>query len=620
MDEAGLDALGRDPRVARLHEDRVLRPALRESVPAIGAPAAWSAGATGQGQAIAILDTGIDRDHPMLAGRVVAEACYSSSYTYVFCPWDCSTFETVSLCPGQDTSDAGPGSAVPADDHGTHMAAIAAGSGSDIAGVAPGAAIVGIQVSSQTVQFGTVVAYTSDVVAGMEHVLALSRALPIAAANLSFTDPSWWDLGCGDAGDPLALAIAELRAAGIATVVAPGDFGLSYGVMYPACFPEAIAVGSATADDTMSEFSGAGAALDLLAPGESILSAARGGGLVELGGTSAAAAHVSGAWAVLRSWNPGASVEEILSALVTTGVRIPDLRGGTPAVGEYPRIQLDRALATLPAGGPLDRASDVVDYHTWGGVGSFAVRARARCSGQPDTFSDWSDPLGVEVAVRDQLGTPQLSGPDSGWWNAPITVLVTGSGSPAGRPFQYVFAWGDGLESRLVVDSGTVSAQHSYAKRGDYAVRVIAIQQDPATIPSDWSEPLHISIDLRDVSDLTGSIVKLAGRCAPAEKGGQCTATVRVQVENRGDRRSMLTRAAVWSSQDAALSADDQFVRSVRLNPIGPGKDRLIEFKARWTPQAGGEVGSPNLLIQLDAPNYLLEYDETNNVLVAGPF
>ena len=42
VDEAGLDALGRDPRVARLHEDRVLRPALRESMPAIGAPAAWN--------------------------------------------------------------------------------------------------------------------------------------------------------------------------------------------------------------------------------------------------------------------------------------------------------------------------------------------------------------------------------------------------------------------------------------------------------------------------------------------------------------------------------------------------------------------------------------------------
>lgn len=616
VDEAGLDALGRDPRVARLHEDRVLRPALRESVPAIGAPAAWSAGATGQGQAVAILDTGIDRDHPMLAGRVVAEACYSSNGWYGgYDGWDYESWPTISVCPSGGTSDAGPGSAVPSSDHGTYVAAIAAGSGDDIAGVAPSAAIVSVQVSSQSFLGDGVVAYTSDVIAGMEHVLALSRALPIAAANLSFAMGSWWDPFCEDVGDPLALAIADLRAAGIATVAAAGDIWDNVSVSYPACFPDAIAVGSTTLDDALSWFTGAGPELDLLAPGEPILSAARGGGLVELSGTSAAAPHVAGAWAVLRSWNPSTSVEEILSALATTGVPIQDLRPGSPAVGIYPRIQVDRALAALPAGEPLTTVGDVVEYHTWGGEGYFAVRARARCSGTPGTFSDWSDPLGVEVAVRDQLGTPRLSGPDAGWANSPVTILVTGSGSPAGRDFGYVFDWGDGSREIIAVDSGTVSNTHSYKRRGDFAIRVAAWLRDPATIPSDWSEPLHISIDLRDVPDLTGSIVKLTGRCAPVEKGGQCTATVRLRVENRGDARSMPTTAFVRSSRDAVLSAADEFVRSVRLKPLGPGGARVIEFKAKWTPQAGGGAGSPQLLIELDAPNFLQEYDETNNVV-----
>ncbi|MCU0253722.1 MAG: S8 family serine peptidase, partial [Acidobacteria bacterium] len=354
VDEAGLEALGRDPRVARLHEDRMLRPALRESVPAIGAPAAWSAGATGQGQAVAILDAGVDRDHPMLAGRVVAEACYSSNDPF---DYEGSKLRGNSLCPGSDSSGAGPGSAAPAGDHGTHVAAIAAGSGSDISGVAPGAAIVGVQVSSQLFDSDWVFAWSSDVLAGMEHVLALSRALPIAAANLSLADTS--TLGCNDPADPLALAIADLTAAGIATVAASGNAGLTYLVYYPACLPGAVAVGSASADDDISFFTNANPALDLLAPGEAILSAARGGGLVELSGTSAAAAHVSGAWAVLRSWNPGAPVEEILSALATTGVEVLDLRNWDTA-RVYPRIQLDRALEALPAGGPLDRALDVV--------------------------------------------------------------------------------------------------------------------------------------------------------------------------------------------------------------------------------------------------------------------
>ncbi|MCU0254541.1 MAG: PKD domain-containing protein, partial [Acidobacteria bacterium] len=269
----------------------------------------------------------------------------------------------------------------------------------------------------------------------------------------------------------------------------------------------------------------------------------------------------------------------------------------------------------------LDRALDVVDYHAWGGEGTFAVRARARCPEAPDTFSDWSDSLEVEVAPRDQLGMPRLSGPDTGWAASPVVVEASGSGSPAGRSFEYVFDWGDGTRDGIVAaDSRAVSHTHYYRKRGEFEVRVAARPLDPATIPppSDWSEPLHISIDLRDVPDLTGRIEKLVGRCAPAGKGGQCKATARVRVENRGDRRSTITTAVVWVSQDAELSANDKFVKRVRVKPLDPGQERVIEFKARWAAGAGGGAGSPHLLIELDAPNSLLEYDETNNVVGPG--
>ena len=611
VDEAGLEALGRDPRVARLHEDRMLQPALRESVPAIGAPAAWSAGATGQDQVIAILDAGIDRDHPMLAGRVVAEACFSSNDLYDYGGW------STALCPGRDTTDVGPGSAAPSGDHGTHVASIAAGSDGDISGVAPGAGIVGIQVFSRDLVSGQVFANVSDVLAGMEQVLTLSRALPIAAVSLSLVEP--WSHAC-DTGHPLAAVIADLNAAGVATVVASGNGGSAVSVSFPACLPGAISVGSVTDDDAMSSFTDAGAELDLLSPGEAILSAARGGGLVELSGTSAAAAHVAGAWAVLRSRNPGASVEEILSALATTGVPIQDLRDGTPAVREYPRIQLGRAVEELPAGEPIDPVGEVIDYHAWeGDEVTFSVRVRARCPAAPDTYSAWSNPLGVTINRRDQLGTPRLDGPESGAAGSPVTVQVTGSGSSVGTSFEYVFDWGDGrIESALAVGSGSTSHTHYYRAPGDFEVRVAAMPHFPGSIPSDWSEPLYISIDLRDVPDLTGRIERLAGRCAPAGKGGQCTATVRVRVENRGDRRSMASTAIVWASPDAELSADDQFVRAVRLKPLGPGKERVIEFKARWAARAGGGADSPYLLIELDAPNFLLEYDETNNVVGPG--
>ena len=201
--------------------------------------------------------------------------------------------------------------------------------------------------------------------------------------------------------------------------------------MYQACFPEAIAVGSATADDTMSEFSGAGAALDaLLAPGSQSCRRPAAEAWWSWAAPWAATAHASGA-----SSSP-ALVEPRRLGREGDPVRARDDRRPNPRPPRrdlcrqrMPRIQLDRALATLPAGEALDpRQRRRRLPHLGRRLGSFAVRARARCSGRPDTFSDSSDPLGMEVAVRDQLGTPRLSGPDSGWWNAPITVLATGSG------------------------------------------------------------------------------------------------------------------------------------------------------------------------------------------------
>ena len=63
--------------VESVSEDR-LRVPLADSVPLISADQAWANGFDGTGTAIAVLDTGVDRNHPFLAGKVVSEACYST--------------------------------------------------------------------------------------------------------------------------------------------------------------------------------------------------------------------------------------------------------------------------------------------------------------------------------------------------------------------------------------------------------------------------------------------------------------------------------------------------------------------------------------------------------------
>ena len=100
---------------------------------------------------------------------------------------------------------------------------------------------------------------------------------------------------------------------------------------------------SETTLDEVSDFSNSSPALDLLAPGRWITSSYPEYYFATVSGTSQAAPHVAGAWAVLKSKAPNASVEQLLSALKSTGVSITDSRNNITRS----RIQVDAALGVL---------------------------------------------------------------------------------------------------------------------------------------------------------------------------------------------------------------------------------------------------------------------------------
>ncbi|WP_210580080.1 proprotein convertase P-domain-containing protein [Streptomyces sp. GESEQ-4] len=358
VDRSGLAELAAQPGVVSVTEDIPVAPSLDTSVPLIGGDQAIKEGVTGEGSAIAVLDTGVATRHPFFAGRVVAESCFS--------PVD-AAYGASSLCPdgspeqhgtGAADSEGGPCATIDACEHGTHVAGIAAGNGAGIdgapaSGVAPGADLIAVQIFSKFDSEkwcgvgGTpcVRSFTSAQIAALEKVAEMRRSgTPVIAANLSFGGGAHTVACDNDARKP---AIDSLLSAGVATVVAAGNNKYAEAVNSPACVSSAIAVGSSTVEDEVSEFSNHGALLDVFAPGDDIDSAVFGGAFEPKSGTSMATPHVAGAFAVLRQAHPDKDITELEALLKSTGRVIPEEGAGVP------RVDIGKALGgTEPTPAP----------------------------------------------------------------------------------------------------------------------------------------------------------------------------------------------------------------------------------------------------------------------------
>ena len=383
-----LDALLATGLVRGVGENGEVHATLMDSVPLIGGPAAWALGARGAGQAVVVVDSGVESSHPFFGGRVVRGVCSAT---------DCGS--TVVDRPG--AGEPNPGCY-----HGTHVAGIAAGSGSSLAGVAPDASIVSLRVfECDSVPW-------DYLIRGLDYVYTTLRFdYDIAAVNMSMGNGAEYASACDGANvtyQAVAAAIDQLRGAGIATVVATGNEGHRAGISAPACIGSAVAVGSTTKSDALSSFSNSGPNVDLLAPGSSIYSSLLNGSFGWLSGTSMATPHVAGAFAAIRSRLPGATVAQIEQALETTGAAIDDGAG-------IVRRRIDVAAAL--------RALGVQPGPAWRAWESFAgsLGSSPECL----TFA------ATDLQCWARLGTGAL-----GWWRydgatAPALVSLGGAVSTA---------------------------------------------------------------------------------------------------------------------------------------------------------------------------------------------
>ena len=275
VDTEGLEALRADPAVESISLNEWRKPTLATSIGTVGAPVAWQSGYTGASGAVAILDTGVQANHPMLNGRVTHGECFSGGGTPLS--------GVTPLCPGGAMTGSGvaagaPCTGLPDCKHGTHVAGIAAGSNGPSAapsGIAPGANIIAIQVFTRLSipevcgsAHPCLLTADVDVMAALEWVDAHRDTYNIVAANMSLGGADGFSGNCDSAEPDYSNQINLMRTHGVATIVASGNNGFINQITAPACVSNAIAVGSVnTSDIEVSLFSNSSPSLDLLAPG-----------------------------------------------------------------------------------------------------------------------------------------------------------------------------------------------------------------------------------------------------------------------------------------------------------------------------------------------------------------
>ena len=356
--------------VARIYPDNLSLPSLSQSVTLIGAKQSWEMGYSGQGQIIAIIDTGVDNTHPFLKGKVISEACFSSQS---------DGYNSQSVCPGGQGTTFGANSATPCSskikgyDHGTHVAGIVAGHNDQFSGVARDAQLMAIQVFSRFYdspdnndicnRMGNtspcIMSFSSDQIQALEYVYDQKDQFKIAAVNMSLSGGTPYAKPCDS--DPRSTIIDKLYAEGIAVVAAAGNNGYIKALTAPACISTVISVGATNNVDSIQSFTNSCGFLDFFAPGYAILSSVPSGRFLRMSGTSMASPIVAGALAIMRTKYPNDDMDQIVKTLKISGTMIKDVRNNY----QIPRIQINNALSETPILLPEKNINSQVEHHQW---------------------------------------------------------------------------------------------------------------------------------------------------------------------------------------------------------------------------------------------------------------
>ena len=386
-----------------------------------------ASGFTGAGQAVAVIDTGVDYSTAQLGG---------------------GTFPNAKVVGGMDVADE-DNDPMDCDGHGTSVSGVIAGP----AGVAPAAKIVALKAfksNDATNATCSDTAFVSDIIQAINYAITHKAEFNIGVINISLgADPDTDNHGYCDAEEPAeAVAIDSAAAANLPVVVASGNTGFTHSLAAPACISSAVSVGAVysvnsaivrwsdcsdqpATPDLVPCFSNSNTNLSLLAPGAFWNTFAKNGQVEPtFGGTSAATPAAAGAFALVRQARPDLSAFGILGVLRSTGVPVTDRRNNilTPRLDTLAAVQLaasrfgvyvGNALA-VPDGTSSASATAVVSGLT-GSIASVQVWAQI----------DHPDPRELRVRVTGPDGTAVLLHDRTGAVQQPINALYGRTDVPA---------------------------------------------------------------------------------------------------------------------------------------------------------------------------------------------
>ncbi|WP_338701826.1 S8 family serine peptidase [Streptomyces sp. Q6] len=303
--------------VEKVWLDAKARSTMADSTRQIGADTAWAAGYTGKGTKVAVLDTGVDAEHPDLKGQVTQSKDFTGS--------DNGTADVVG--------------------HGSHVASTVAGTGAASdgkeQGVAPGTDLLVGKVLGNDGSGSA-----SGIIAGMQW--AVDSGADVVSMSLGSSAPM------PTCDDPMSTAAQALASKSDALfVIAAGNLGRNNNtVSSPGCAPDVLTVGAVDSADDTAYFSSRGPVAgthtlkpEIAAPGVAIKAAAANGrgvyAYTSMSGTSMATPHVAGSAALLKQKHPDWSGQRVKQALVSSAKS--DLSGDVRETGGG-SLRVDQAL------------------------------------------------------------------------------------------------------------------------------------------------------------------------------------------------------------------------------------------------------------------------------------